>query len=125
MPAPVELPCRPGHDASPLCDRAAAVADVKKRFGEDPGSTGDLLHLLCGDTPVPAEVTSCTRHVSRPMTVLGAAGHMHLLGRSIRIVTNPGTPRARTVLDIPLWDFDNQGSKPIRPVHLDPFDTIG
>ena len=58
------------------------------------------------------------------MTVLGVAGHMHLLGRSIRIVTNPGTPRARTVLDIPLWDFDNQGSKPITPVHLDPFDTV-
>jgi hypothetical protein len=124
MPAPVELPCRPGHDASPLCDRAAAVADVKKRFGDGPGSTGDLLHLLCGDKPVAGQVTTCTRHVSRPMTVLAAAGHMHLLGRSIRIVTNPGTPRARRVLDIPLWDFDNQGSKPVRPVHLDPFDTI-
>ncbi len=124
MPAPVELPCRPAHDSSPLCDRDAAVADVKARFGQGPGSTGDLLHLLCGDSPVPSQVTSCTRNVSRPMTVLGVAGHMHLLGRSIRIVTNPGTPRARTVLDIPLWDFDNQGSKPITPVHLDPFDTV-
>jgi hypothetical protein len=124
MPAPVELPCRSGHDASPLCARDAAVADVKERFGEGPGSTGDLLHLLCGDEPVAGQVSSCTRHVSRPMTVLGVAGHMHLLGRSIRIETNPGTPRARTVLDIPVWDFDNQGSKPVRPVHLDPFDTI-
>jgi hypothetical protein len=28
------------------------------------------------------------------------------------------------VLDIPVWDFDNQGARPVRPVHLEPFDTI-
>ena len=58
------------------------------------------------------------------MTILGVAGHMHLLGRSIRIETNPGTPEAKTILDIPVWDFDNQGAKPIQPVHLDPADTV-
>ena len=58
------------------------------------------------------------------MTVLGVAGHMHLLGRSLRIEVNPGTPRARTILDIPVWDFDNQQTRPITPVHLDPFDTV-
>jgi hypothetical protein len=124
LPAPVELPCRPGHDASPLCDRDAAVADVKTRFGAGPGSTADLLYFLCGGHPVPSEVTSCTRRVPEPLTILGVAGHMHLLGRSIRIETNPGTPRARTVLDIPLWDFDNQGIRPTRPVHLNTWDTV-
>jgi len=124
MPAPVELPCRPGHDASPLCDRDAAVADVKTRFGDGPGSTNDLLYFLCGGKPAPSAVTSCTRRVLQPMTILGVAGHMHLLGRSIRIETNPGTPEAKTILDIPVWDFDNQGSKPIPPVHLDPADTV-
>ena len=58
------------------------------------------------------------------MTILGVAGHMHLLGRKLRIETNPGTPEARTVLDIPMWDFDNQGTKPIKPVHLDAGDTV-
>jgi len=124
LPAPVELPCRPGHDSSPLCDRDAAVADVKARFGAGPGSTADLLYFLCGGKPVPSEVTSCTRRVPRAMTILGVAGHMHLLGRSIRIETNPGTPEARTILRIPVWDFDNQGAKPIAPVHLDPLDTV-
>ncbi|MGZ4445196.1 MAG: hypothetical protein ACXVEC_00720 [Nocardioides sp.] len=124
MPAPVELPCRAGHDSSPLCDRDAAVADVKARFGAGPGSTADLLYLLCGGKPHPSEVTSCTRRVPQPMTILGVAGHMHLLGRWIKIETNPGTPRARTILDIPLWDFDNQGAKPITPVHLDTWDTV-
>ena len=45
---------------------------------------------------------------------------MHLLGRSIRIEVNPGTPQARTVLDIPVWDFDDQGARPIDPVQLEP-----
>ncbi|HEU4811139.1 MAG TPA: hypothetical protein VFT00_03265 [Nocardioides sp.] len=124
MPAPVELPCRPGHDASPLCDREAALADVKARFGDGPGSTADLLYFLCGGTPRASGTTSCTRRVREPETILGVAGHMHLLGRSIRIETNPGTPRARTILDIPVWDFDDQGATPIAPVHLDAGDTV-
>ena len=49
---------------------------------------------------------------------------MHLLGRSIRIEVNPGTAGRRRVLDIPIWDFDNQGAKPVEPVHLDPWDTV-
>ncbi|MEP7092273.1 MAG: hypothetical protein ABI776_19380, partial [Nocardioidaceae bacterium] len=123
LPAPVELPCRPGHTASPLCDRTASVADAKKRFGDEIGATADYLHLLCGVVR-PGPVQTCDRRVSEPATIRAAAGHMHLLGRSIRIEVDPGTPRARTVLDIPTWDFDNQGAKPVRPVHLVPGDTV-
>jgi hypothetical protein len=123
LPAPVELPCRPGHDDGALCDREAAVADVLSRFGSA-GNTNSLLHLLCGTEVKPSNTTSCTRNVVRGMTVIGVAGHMHLLGRKISIETNPGTPDAKTILDIPIWDFDNQGTKPIAPLHLDPFDTV-
>jgi hypothetical protein len=122
-PAPVEMPCRPGHDDSPLCDRDAAVADVLARFGAA-GNTNSLLHLLCGTEARPSATTSCTRTVNRPMTVLGVAGHMHLLGRSLRIEVDPDTPAARTILDIPIWDFDDQQVRPIRPVHLDPGETV-
>ena len=122
-PAPVELPCRPAHDSSPLCHRDNAVADVKARFGAA-GNTADLLYFLCGGKPHPSQVTSCTRPVQQPLTILGVAGHMHLLGRWIKIEINPGTPEARTILDIPVWDFDNQGARPIDPVHLDTFDTV-
>jgi hypothetical protein len=124
LPAPVELPCRPGHDASPLCDRDAAVADVKKRFGDGAGSTADLLYFLCGGKPRPGDVQSCTRTLREPMTIMGVAGHMHLLGRSIKIEVNPGTDRAQTVMDIPIWDFDNQGAKPIKPVQVDFGDVV-
>ena len=123
LPAPVELPCRPGHTDNMLCDRTAAIADVVKRFGPV-GQTNNWLGVLCNQKPVPSQVTSCSREVTEPTTIRGVAGHMHLLGRSIKIEVNPGTPQARTVLNIPVWDFDNQGSKPIKPVALKVGDTV-
>ena len=123
FPAPVELPCRPEHSDGRLCDRTAAVADVKARFGQGPGSTADLLHLLCG-AGKPGEVQSCTRPVNQAETIRGVAGHMHLLGKSIKVVVDQGRPDARTILDIPVWDFDNQGSRPIEPARLKPGDTV-
>jgi hypothetical protein len=123
MPAPVELPCRADHSEGPLCDRDAAAVDVKKRFGAA-GNTNTLLHLLCGTDIEPSETTTCTRTISRGMTVIGVAGHMHLLGRKITIETNPGTDQAKTILRIPVWDFDNQGSHPITPLHLNAGDTV-
>ena len=123
MPAPVELPCRAGHDTSPLCDRSTALADVRKRFGSEVGMTADYLHLLCGQIR-PGDVQTCDRTMQEPAVIRAAAGHMHLLGRSIKIEIDPGTPKARTVLDIRNWDFDNQGSKPVKPVKLEPGDTV-
>jgi hypothetical protein len=123
MPAPVELPCRPGHDASPLCDREAAVADAVARFGPV-GNLANGLHLLCGTLPEPTTTTTCTRPVTRPLTILGAAGHMHLLGRWIKVEVNAGTADAHTVLDIPTWDFDNQGAHPVKAVHVDVGDSL-
>ncbi len=123
LPAPVELPCRPEHADGELCDRDVALADVKERFGEKEGSTADILHLLCGEID-PGAWQSCKRTVKEPMTIHGVAGHMHLLGRQLKIEVNAGTDRARTVLDIPVWDFDQQGGIPIKPVALKPQDTV-
>ena len=121
--APVELPCRPGHTDSPLCNRGVAINDVVHRFGPV-GNTDNLLYLLCGGTPHPSQVTSCTRTITRPTTIRAVAGHMHLLGRSIKIQVDPGTRHARTVLDIPVWNFDDQGAKPVKPVSLKPGQTV-
>ncbi len=123
LPAPVELPCRPKHSDGELCDRDASVADVKERFGAE-GNTADLLHLLCGGEPRAGEVQSCVRTLGDPITIHGVAGHMHLLGRSLKIEVNPGTPQAKTILDIPVWDFDDQGSRPIDPIRLEPFQQV-
>ena len=123
LPAPVELPCRPGHTDSPLCDRTTAIADVVQRFGPV-GQTNNWLDVLCQEKPRASEVTSCSRTVTEPTTIRSVAGHMHLLGRSIKIEVNPGTPQARTVLDIPVWNFDDQASRQITPYHLKPSDTV-
>jgi hypothetical protein len=122
LPAPVELPCRPGHDAGALCTREAALADNTDRFGYA-AQTANALHILCGTDP-PGPVQHCDRKVQQPTTIRAVAGHMHLLGRKIRIDVNPGTPQAQTVLDIPVWDFDDQGSRPVDPVALEPGDTV-
>ncbi len=123
LPAPVEMPCRAKYADGPLCDRDASMADVIQRFG-GAGNTNNALYFLCGGEPKPSNTTSCDRHVAEPTTIRGVAGHMHLLGRSITIEVNPGTPEARTVLDIPVWDFDNQASTPIQPVHVDFGDVV-
>jgi hypothetical protein len=122
LPAPVELPCRPGHDESELCDRSAAVADTEKRFGEV-GQTANYLHLMCGRIEA-GPVQTCDRRLQGAATIRAAAGHMHLLGRSIKIELNPGTARARTILDIPVWDFDNQGARPVRPIKVRSDDVV-
>lgn len=124
LPGPVELPCRPGRTDNPLCDRDAALTDVKARFGQGPGATADFLHFLCGTQPTAGQTQSCSRRIQSPTTIHGVAGHMHLLGKSIKIEINAGTPKAKTVLEIPQWDFDNQAAVPVKPVRLRPGDTV-
>ena len=122
LPAPVELPCRDNRTAG-MCSRAVSVAEVRKRFDEDV-ARADALHLLCGPVD-PDPVQSCTRPVREPGTIRAVAGHMHLLGRSITVDVNKGTPEARRVLDIAVWDFDDQGSRALEePVRIEPGDTI-
>jgi hypothetical protein len=123
LPAPVEVPCRPGHPG-PLCDRKAAMADVQQRFGIAAGRTADGLHLLCpGNSAGPTQ--TCTRTVSQPSTIRAVAGHMHLLGTRISVTVNKGRPDERVILDIPVWDFDDQGSRAVQPaVKVRPGDTL-
>ena len=121
LPAPVELPCRAGKTGK-LCRRDKAVADVIARFGQA-GQAANALHLLCGTEP-PGPVQHCDRTIDRPATLRAVAGHMHLLGRSMHIDVNPGTPREKRVLDIPVWDFDNQGSQAVDPLALRRGDVV-
>jgi len=123
LPGPVELPCRPGHKG-PLCDRAAALADVKQRFGQGEGSTADLLYFLCGGKPEPGATQSCIRTIGEPTTLRAVAGHMHLLGQEIKVTVNPGKPDEQVILDIKPWDFDDQTARTIEPISLDWGDQV-
>jgi len=125
LPAPVELPCAPGESGA-LCDRESAVLNVMHRFGPQSGATVAGLNLLCngGGTPVAGPTQHCDHKVRQAGTVQAVAGHMHLLGRSITVELNPGTPKAQMLLDVPAYDFDNQGARPLaKPVRVKPGDT--
>jgi len=110
LPAPVELPC-PAGQTGPLCDRSASVADVMRRFGPDSGRVVAGLQLLCDGSfsnPRAGSTQSCGRPVTETMQLRAVAGHMHLLGRSIRIDLQRQDGTSRRLLDITAWDFDDQ-----------------
>jgi len=113
LAAPIELPCTT-QEAGPLCDRDAAVADVTRRFGEDVGSSAaQLLEGCSAGKAVPGPTQHCDYPMEGAATVHATAGHMHLLGRSIKIELNPGTPTASTLLDVPKYNFDDQAIRPL------------
>jgi hypothetical protein len=113
LQGPIELPC-PTGETGPLCDRTASIADVTRRFGADVGGTEAKLLQECGNgKPVPGNTQHCDVPVEQPMTIYAALGHMHLLGRSIKIELNPGTAKAQTLLDVPNFNFDYQRLTPL------------
>jgi hypothetical protein len=126
LSAPVELPCTAG-ESGPLCDRTAAVADVRHRFGPAAGATVAALNGLCNDgqPPKAGQTQRCDYKVPAAATIRAMIGHMHLLGRSIKVELNPGTAGARTLLDVPNYNFDDQAIRPLDPpVELHPGDTL-
>ena len=121
--APIELPCTP-EESGPLCDREAAVRDLGRRFGGDAVEQVAVLADRCGG-PAPGPTQHCDLPVDRPAMIHAMAGHMHLLGRAIKVELNPGTPGAMTLLDVPAFDFDDQAFRPLpEPVEVGPGDTI-
>lgn len=125
FPAQVELPCT-AQETGPLCDRTAAIADVGRRFGEDSKEQVAQLEQFCASSkPVPGPTQHCDLPVEEPVTAHALAGHMHLLGRSIKVELNPGKPGAQTLLDVPAYNFDDQALRPLaRPVQLAKGDVV-
>jgi hypothetical protein len=133
VPAPVELPCPKGV-RSPLCARDRAIADEAQKYGATAALIPNGLLYVCNKTlaDYPRNVgaatdisTSCDRRVTRPLRIYGVAGHMHLRGTDIRVELNPGTASARTLLNIPHWDFHWQDAYYLeQPVKASPGDTI-
>jgi len=131
--APVELPCPAGVSGA-LCARGRALQDEVSKYGTEAAFIPYALLQLCGKTlaDYPANVgagtsirTSCSRPFSSPQTIYGVAGHMHLRGRDISVVLDPGTPRERTLLHIPAWDFHWQDVYYLKtPVHVTAADTV-
>ena len=127
VPAPVELACaRKEH--GPLCSRQAALRNLAAKYGPAAAFVPSGLLLLCGQnlaSPRPSSVSTCDRRFDEPTRILVVAGHMHLLGASIRLTLNPGTPSARVLLDIPHWNFHWQNAYTLaQAVEAKPGDVV-
>jgi hypothetical protein len=106
------IPCPTGV-TGPLCDRTAEQANLSKRFGPYINLFDAGVEQICGENPAnpPTGVTtSCTWNVRKAGYIIRAAPHMHLLGTSLKITLNPGAANAKTVLDVPNYDFNNQAA---------------
>ena len=127
LPGPVELACAKSEHG-PLCDRTQALFALSRKYGSQAAFVPAGLLLLCRGTaeaPKPNAVSTCDRTVTTPTTIYVAAGHMHLLGSSIRLELNPGTSRAKVLLDIPRWDFHWQNAYTlVKPVTAAPGDVV-
>ena len=132
MLAPAEIPCRPGLEEGPLCDRAAAVEDIRARFGFGPSFIPDSLARGCGSAPASFMAAgdtrpsaSCVHTIRNDAEAISVFGHMHEIGEAFRMTLNPGTPQERILLDIPVWDFGWQIDYQFRePVELSRGDKI-
>ncbi len=110
MPAPPDVPC-PAGVTGPLCNRAASLANLGKRFGQSAVTFVNTIEAVCGRNPAdpPAgDSTSCSWPVYRSGYIVRVGAHMHLLGATFKMVLNPGTPEAKTVLDVPNYNFHYQ-----------------
>ena len=110
MYAPPDIPC-PAGVTGPLCNRAASLANLGQRFGQTAVEFVNDVEAVCGRNPSdpPAgDTTSCTWPLWEGGYIVRVQGHMHLLGRSLQLVLNPGTPRAKTILNVPNYNFDYQ-----------------
>jgi hypothetical protein len=110
MPAPPDIPC-PSGVSGPLCDRTASLADLGQRFGQSAVGFVNVLENICGRNatdPPAGPTTSCTWPVQQAGTIVRVGAHMHLLGQSMQITLNPGTPGQKTILDVPNYNFHYQ-----------------
>ena len=127
LPAPPDIPC-PAGVTGPLCNRQASLADVGQRFGQSQVQFVNILEQACGRNPADppgGDTTSCV-WPANPGKIVRLTAHMHLLGRGMKIVLDPGTPQAQTLLDVTNYNFDYQRSYNLaKPVTVVQGDTIG
>jgi hypothetical protein len=125
--SPVELACPKGV-VGVLCDRSKSLQDLATRTSTQSAFESAGLDLLCGQSafhPVSGTTSTCTRTISRNEMVIEAAPHMHLLGRSLKIIRNPGTSSEQILLNRPNYNFDDQSATILKtPIALHKGDTV-
>ena len=127
FPAPVELACPTGV-TGPLCDRKLSLIDLAGRTNNASALEATGIAALCGQNPfkpVASTISTCDKVMNSKFTVIAAAPHMHLLGRTMKLILNPGKANQNILLDVPNYNFDDQSAIILKkPVQVNPGDTI-
>lgn len=127
---PAEIPCS-SDESGPLCERDAAVALAKERYGAS-GFIPDAVLGMCGQTPADyagftdgVASSTCDMRAGVSGEIISIFGHEHELGTSFRFTLHPDTPEEVVLLDIDEWDFDWQlNYLPVESIAIEPGDTI-
>jgi hypothetical protein len=112
MLAPPNIPC-PAGVTGPLCNRVASLANLGQRFGASAVAEVNGIESLCGynpSDPPEGDSASCTSRIDKNGYIVRVYAHMHLLGQAFSMVLNPGTSEAKTVLNVPAYNFHDQRS---------------
>jgi hypothetical protein len=127
LPAPPDVPCPTGATGT-MCSRSAELASVGQRFGALQEAFVPVLEKICGRNPLAPPIgdsTSCVWPVTKAGMVVRTVAHMHLLGRSLKIVLNQGTSSQKTLLDVKDYNFHYQRAYNLaKPVPVAPGDKI-
>lgn len=116
--APPDIPC-PAGVTGQLCNRTDSLANQAMRFGPSAVPFVNTIESVCGRDPAAppiGDTASCNWPipVGQSGYIVRVQAHMHLLGVSFTMVLDPGTPQARTVLDVPNYNFDYQKAYNLR-----------
>lgn len=112
LTGPVEVPCPAGFD-KPECDRDFVLNEAGIQFRV----LADGILARCGQTvddyagnSADYAPSHCDSRVPFDGLLVQVDGHMHTYGTSLRVTLNPDSANPIIVQDIPIWDFNWQGS---------------
>ncbi|HXW34088.1 MAG TPA: hypothetical protein VEJ87_05870 [Acidimicrobiales bacterium] len=116
--APPNIPC-PAGVTGPLCNYQASLNYLDQRFGSDGVVMAKGIDEICGENPndpPTGDTATCTWSIGSNGYIVRIQPHMHLLGVSFSMVLNPGTPQAKTILNVPNYDFNYQKAYNVAPI---------
>jgi hypothetical protein len=124
--APPNIPC-PAGVTGPMCNYQASLAYLNQRFGPDGVEMAKGIDQICGvnpDDPSGGDTAACTWRIGSNGYIVRVQPHMHLLGVAFTMVLNPGTPQAKTILNVPNYNFHYQKAYNVAPIPVSPGEQI-
>ena len=124
--APPNIPC-PAGVTGPYCSYQGSLNYLDQRFGSGGVEMTKGIDEACGenpDNPPAGDTATCTWRIGSDGYIVRIQPHMHLLGVGFTMVLNPGTPQAKTILNVPNYNFDYQKAYNVAPIPVSSGDRI-